>query len=206
MSEEDLRTHERASARQEVVVADLHMRFGSMVVFMVKWAFASIPAVFLLLLIGALSWGLASELLVYFGKPKPEAVARTAISELAATGETETAPIAAQDPEAVAYREKLLVRNVEVGKSPLGEDGVFGEIKNSGTRTLKMVRLTIYALDESDNPIFEKTYKPVVEKSPGAVPEPLKPGYSRQFGVRFDDAPSEWSGKVRVKVTEVAFQ
>ena len=34
--------------RQEVVVIDIRMGFGSMVVFMVKWALASIPAVFIL--------------------------------------------------------------------------------------------------------------------------------------------------------------
>jgi hypothetical protein len=36
----------------EVVVTDVNMRFGSMVAFMVKWVLASIPALFILVLIG----------------------------------------------------------------------------------------------------------------------------------------------------------
>ena len=33
---------------QQVVVTDINMRFGSMVVFMIKWSLASIPAMFVL--------------------------------------------------------------------------------------------------------------------------------------------------------------
>jgi hypothetical protein len=41
-----------AAAAQRVVVTDIRMDFWSMVVFMVKWAVASIPAVLILLLVG----------------------------------------------------------------------------------------------------------------------------------------------------------
>ena len=41
---------------QRVVVTDIHMPFGSMIVFMVKWALASIPALLILTLIAALGW------------------------------------------------------------------------------------------------------------------------------------------------------
>jgi len=37
--------------KQEVVVTDIRMSFWSMVVFMVKWALASVPAVFILVVI-----------------------------------------------------------------------------------------------------------------------------------------------------------
>jgi hypothetical protein len=37
---------------QAVVVTDVHMPFWSMVVFMVKWAFAAIPALIILMVIG----------------------------------------------------------------------------------------------------------------------------------------------------------
>ena len=40
------------SERQEVVVVDVQMRFWSMVGFMVKWAFATIPALIILIVIG----------------------------------------------------------------------------------------------------------------------------------------------------------
>lgn len=46
--------------RQEITVVDIKMPFGSMVVFMVKWAIASIPA-FLILLV------LMSAVMMFFG-------------------------------------------------------------------------------------------------------------------------------------------
>ena len=39
---------------QEVVVTDVRMRFSSMVVFMIKWVIASIPALIILAALGAL--------------------------------------------------------------------------------------------------------------------------------------------------------
>jgi hypothetical protein len=41
---------------QRVVVTDIHMPFWSMVIFMVKWALASIPAIMILTVIAALAW------------------------------------------------------------------------------------------------------------------------------------------------------
>ena len=43
-----------ADPRQEVVVADIHMPFWSMVTFMVKWAIASIPAILILFVLGVI--------------------------------------------------------------------------------------------------------------------------------------------------------
>ena len=40
--------------KNEVVITDIKMQFGSMVVFMVKWVIASIPAMIILFLIGLL--------------------------------------------------------------------------------------------------------------------------------------------------------
>lgn len=40
---------------QRIVVTDVHMPFWSMVVFMVKWAFAAIPALIILMVIGFLA-------------------------------------------------------------------------------------------------------------------------------------------------------
>ena len=41
---------------QNVIVTDIHMPFLSMVIFMVKWALASIPAIIILMLIMSLAW------------------------------------------------------------------------------------------------------------------------------------------------------
>lgn len=38
--------------KREVIVTDIQMPFMSMVIFMVKWAIASIPAIIILVLIG----------------------------------------------------------------------------------------------------------------------------------------------------------
>ena len=46
------------SEEQRVVVVDVNMRFGSMVVFLVKLAIASIPAAIILFFIGALLTGI----------------------------------------------------------------------------------------------------------------------------------------------------
>ena len=43
-----------------VTVADVKMPFGSMVVFMVKWAIASIPAMIILVLFGSIAAGITS--------------------------------------------------------------------------------------------------------------------------------------------------
>lgn len=43
---------EKPQYRQEVVVVDFNMSFGSMIMFMVKWAFASIPAMIIMFIIG----------------------------------------------------------------------------------------------------------------------------------------------------------
>lgn len=47
------RASESSERPDEVVVADIRMGFGSMVVFMVKWVLASIPALLILALLGA---------------------------------------------------------------------------------------------------------------------------------------------------------
>ena len=39
---------------QKVVVTDIKMTFPSMIVFMVKWVIASIPALFILILLGTI--------------------------------------------------------------------------------------------------------------------------------------------------------
>ena len=95
-----------------------------------------------------------------------------------------------------------------MAKSTLDQDAVFGEVKNVGDRALKEVEITIYCLGQDGKPVFEKKGYPVrvSEYGFGDTNQPLKPGYSRQFGVKLDDAPSDWAKRVDVKVTSLAFQ
>jgi hypothetical protein len=46
----------------EVVVTDIKMSFSSMVVFMVKWAIATIPAIIILSVVGSIIFGLLRAL------------------------------------------------------------------------------------------------------------------------------------------------
>jgi hypothetical protein len=99
------------------------------------------------------------------------------------------------------------MNGIRVGQDALGKKGVFGEVKNNGDRSLSQVEITIYCLNRDGKAVFEKAYHPVLVSSLGfgSDNQPLKPGYSRQFGVRLDDAPSDWAGEVDIKVTAVEF-
>jgi hypothetical protein len=52
---------------QQVIVTDIHMPFGSMVEFMVKWAIASIPAIILIFVLGAIVVGIFGTVLTGIG-------------------------------------------------------------------------------------------------------------------------------------------
>ena len=47
----------------KVVVADIKIPFRSMVVLMVKWAVATIPALIILMLIGSITFGIINALM-----------------------------------------------------------------------------------------------------------------------------------------------
>lgn len=105
------------------------------------------------------------------------------------------------------YIKNIELRNVKVGKSVLDEKGAFGEIKNLGSKTLKKVEIVIYCLDRNGNRTFEKKYHPVLVSEYLFLGdnEPLKPNYSKKFGVKLDDAPSDWSGEIEVEVVDIKF-
>jgi hypothetical protein len=195
-----------------VSVTDLDMPFLSMVRFMVKWAIAAIPALLILTVLGAVFWGVFLGFFVGVGSGLWHKSAKTTV---ALTPASKTGAIATKndtkppgDAAVAAYISKLSIKNVRVAKSYLGDIGVFGEVKNNGDRTLKKVELTIYCLDGAGKPIFEKQYHPVLvsDMSFGNDNQPLKPGYSRQFGVKMSDAPSDWTQKVDVKVASIVFE
>ena len=52
---------------RQVIVTDIHMPFLSMVVFMVKWVIASIPAIIILWIIGAILASLFGGMIHGFG-------------------------------------------------------------------------------------------------------------------------------------------
>jgi len=206
---------ENNSPKQEVVVTDVRMRFGSMVVFMVKWAIASIPAIMIIVFIIV---GLTCFLRVFvIGIFEPSKMPFSKQSITPPKVQTESSNISSTDSsnqsnslikDETEYLSKIVVRKVEVGSTEFDKPGVFGEIKNTGEKTLKEVEITIFCLDKDSKPIFEKTSYPVLVTELGMVGDnqPLKPGYSKPFGVRLSDAPSDWEKKVDIKVTKVSFQ
>jgi hypothetical protein len=103
-------------------------------------------------------------------------------------------------------KDRVAITNISVGEGLYGGVGVFGEVKNNSDVALSKVGITIYFLDKSGNPVHEKSYHPVyvTEKSHGSDAVPLKPNYSRRFGVKADDAPHEWSKKVKVVLSDLA--
>ncbi len=107
--------------------------------------------------------------------------------------------------EKQAYFTNIEMRDVEVGEGASGAIGVFGELKNNGNRSLKEVEITIYYLDKDGNAIFENKYSPVRTTRYFGNNNPLKPNYSQEFGYKLD-APSDWSGNIRVEVTNIEFE
>lgn len=65
-----LDAHSKYPGAQPVVVVDIKMSFWSMVVFMVKWALASIPALIILLMIGTFAISFVSSFLFYSSPPR----------------------------------------------------------------------------------------------------------------------------------------
>jgi len=142
--------------------------------------------------------------------------AKSALEEAAKRNPKDTeipVKIVAMDKKATEYKErqtyfdKIEVRNVSVDQGDLGQLGVFGELKNRGDRTLRVVAITVYYLDKDGNGIHEKTYFPVlVTDELEGDNQPLKPNYGKNFWYRIDGAPSDWAKKVKVAVTDVEFQ
>jgi hypothetical protein len=198
--EQRMSTATGPASRPEVMVTDIRMPFWSMVIFMVKWAIVSIPAILILVVLTVVFWTTIVGLVGSLGSSRVRSVS----TQTAATGNG--SPQAGQQhADEIAYLSRVEVRNVSVGRSVLGGDGAFGEVKNLGDHTLKDVEITIYCLGKDGKPIFEKAHNPV-RVSTFNTDGPLKPGYSRQFGVKLDDAPSDWAKKVDIKVSKVEFQ
>jgi len=134
---------------------------------------------------GAIGSSITNKASTVTAPSPPSKEARVVGAQSSELGTKTSAP----DAAVAAYLPKVVVRNAKVSRSSLDEDTVFGEIKNTGEQSLKQVELTIYCLDANGKEIFEKKTHPVLasELSFGDANQPLKPAYSRQFGVRLND-------------------
>jgi hypothetical protein len=133
---------------------------------------------------------------------------RVEVTDLAFARKADPAFPVETDAVKKAYLPNIELRDVQKGESTLGEAGVFGEVKNTGQRILTKIEVVIYCLDEEGRRVFEKHYSPllVTQSSFSMDPDtPLKPNYTENFGCKMDDAPSDWSGKVRIAIYDIAF-
>jgi hypothetical protein len=104
--------------KQAVVVTDIHMPFFSMVIFMVKWAIAAIPALFILIVFGILTWGMLGGLLLSLTIGKHTDSVRTLGTETPTSVPTSTE----SPPQLVesAYFPKPIMAGIMVDPSPHG--------------------------------------------------------------------------------------
>ncbi|MBA1149497.1 hypothetical protein H0Z60_20835 [Ectothiorhodospiraceae bacterium WFHF3C12] len=102
-----------------------------------------------------------------------------------------------------AYREEIDIRNLRRGESITGRPGVFGEVKNSGGRTVTKLYVRFYFLDASGTPVAEASHRPILATHSDDVP--LKPNYAKKFGFRADDVTSEWGGDVDTEILSIRF-
>jgi hypothetical protein len=117
-------------------------------------------------------------------------------------------PEPAQDEEAVAYLDRITVRDVRVIESVFGDRGVAGEILNEGSRPLADVQLTVTCFDAAGAPVSREcvhAFGRPVEASCRSAGDILAPGCARSFRVKLTDAPAGWDGRAVVNVDKVAF-
>src|SRR5664280_2082315 len=96
-------------SQQSVVVTDVRMPFWSMVVFMVKWAIAAIPAMIILVLVVVASMAIVSGLVASIGRTARDRGTKvTALAQTPQRSSTTTASVALT-PDQQAYVDKMLV-------------------------------------------------------------------------------------------------
>jgi hypothetical protein len=90
--------------------------------------------------------------------------------------------------------------------------GVEFKIKNNGTETLEMVKVTVYFKDAQGNTIAEENYTPVLVSSFSLSDnKPLKPNYIWQLErgkfYTAKSVPSEWKeGAAEIRITDLRFE
>lgn len=103
--------------KQAVVVTDIRMPFFSMVIFMVKWAIAAIPALFILIVFGVLTWGMLGGLLLSLTIGKHTDSVRTLGTETPTSVPTSiesTPPVLVES----TYFPELIVTGIKLEPSP----------------------------------------------------------------------------------------
>lgn len=107
--------------------------------------------------------------------------------------------------EKESYIKKISLKNVSVSS----KEKISGTIINNGERTLRVVTLIVFFLNEEGIVIGEKDYHPVfvTEYSKGDDKKPLKPNYVKDFGYWVKNhAPSSWGQEIKIEIKNIEFQ
>lgn len=122
--------------------------------------------------------------------------------------------------EILSYiKNKIEIRDIKIRNWGTGGlKAIKGEIKNHGNKTLKQVELILYALDKNEQPIYEYKIKIIdkerghwireeyiKERFIGYIEGYIKSNYTRKFEIWLDP-PSDWAGKVQIKVINIEFK
>lgn len=82
----------------------------------------------------------------------------------------------------VSYFESIQFLNKKIGKTDKGEDGIVGEIKNAGNKTVNTLSIRAIFRNDEGRKIFETDF-PVIYQSVSNADSsrPLKPNETRKF-------------------------
>jgi hypothetical protein len=147
-------------------------------------------------------------------QPSPQTV--TEAPAPAAPEASSAPPPEEKDLEKDYIKEHLVLKNVKVDSGygqfdmpgySTPKKGVFGNVKNTGERSIGSLRITVYFLDEKGLRCSESSFTVISTDSIMGRTPALKPNYSKDFGYIVEkDAPSEWAGKVEVEISNIRFE
>jgi len=102
----------------------------------------------------------------------------------------------------VSYLPKIEFVDSKLGKTEIGEDGIVGEVKNTGDKAVKVLSIRAVYLNEQDVKLSESDFPIIYENAvEDDSKRPLKPNESRKFSFKIDP-PANWSNKFKLYVME----
>ena len=122
----------------------------------------------------------------------------------AVSGKSDSQPISNTNTKKrdVSYLPKIEIVDPKLGKTDNDEDGITGEVKNTGEKSVKVLSIRAVYLDEQGVKISESDFPIVYENSlEEESKRPLKPNETRKFGFKVLPPPN-WSNKFKLYVME----
>ncbi|MCX5678444.1 MAG: hypothetical protein NTY76_04975 [Candidatus Omnitrophica bacterium] len=80
---------------------------------------------------------------------------------------------------------------------------IYGSVKNTGTRLIVKLRVTVYYLDKNSKCIAEGSIWPILGNK--AKHDSLKPNASKDFKLEVTNISPEWSRRIKAKVSDIEF-